>query len=393
VADARHIALDSWRGIAAVMVACHHFPANSLIGQSALVRNSWLFVDFFFVLSGFIITANYGERIRDAAGAAYFMILRFGRVYPLHLVTLALWVAAETIGALVASGMTTGGRAAFSGAYTLESVPAQLLLLQSIGLGMGGTWNGVAWSISTEFWTYLIFAAALVVFGVQARFVMMALGIGALTFIWATPPGDLFDRWIDLARCIYGFAVGSLVFALYRGLDPTAAKARLGAMGLSALELITVVAVGAYVIGVARFPAHVWSAPIFALAVFAFAFDGGAISRALAMRWATTLGVLSYSIYMLHPFLQFRVLKPVGIGIERVLGVSIFSTATRPDGVTLQIWGTTPLFGDILLIAMLGGVLVVSAASFRWLEEPWRRRIKTAAPRIVGRFEARSTSV
>jgi peptidoglycan/LPS O-acetylase OafA/YrhL len=60
----RFIALDSWRGIAACLVALFHLEAYSHLVYSHLnaapfLRNSWLFVDFFFVLSGFVIAANY----------------------------------------------------------------------------------------------------------------------------------------------------------------------------------------------------------------------------------------------------------------------------------------------------------------------------------------------
>src|SRR5436190_23945001 len=54
-----YVALDGCRGIAAVMVALHHFSANSSIYRSGLVQNGALCVDFFFVLSGFVIAANY----------------------------------------------------------------------------------------------------------------------------------------------------------------------------------------------------------------------------------------------------------------------------------------------------------------------------------------------
>ena len=47
-ASRHYIALDGWRGIAALMVALHHFSANGAIYRSGLVQGSWAFVDFFF---------------------------------------------------------------------------------------------------------------------------------------------------------------------------------------------------------------------------------------------------------------------------------------------------------------------------------------------------------
>lgn len=53
------IALDSWRGICALMLAVYHFPINGWMDTNGLISNSKMFVDFFFVLSGFVIAANY----------------------------------------------------------------------------------------------------------------------------------------------------------------------------------------------------------------------------------------------------------------------------------------------------------------------------------------------
>src|SRR5258708_14456580 len=59
----RFRALDSWRGICALLVAAHHLEARGFIYWQPLVRNAWLFVDFFFVLSGFVIAHAYGANL------------------------------------------------------------------------------------------------------------------------------------------------------------------------------------------------------------------------------------------------------------------------------------------------------------------------------------------
>lgn len=61
-AGERFLVLDSWRGICALLVALFHFPTSSIISQSAFVGGSYLFVDFFFVLSGFVIASSYDGR-------------------------------------------------------------------------------------------------------------------------------------------------------------------------------------------------------------------------------------------------------------------------------------------------------------------------------------------
>ena len=88
----RYEALDSWRGLCACMVALFHFNVFSHIQHAGIVRNAYLFVDFFFVLSGFVIAANYQARLMDGFGAGRFLFLRLGRIYPLHLVTMLLFI-------------------------------------------------------------------------------------------------------------------------------------------------------------------------------------------------------------------------------------------------------------------------------------------------------------
>ena len=93
----RYVALDSWRGIAACLVALYHFDAVSHVWGLPLLRHAWLFVDLFFVLSGFVIAANYQQRLLAGYGAGRFILLRLGRLYPLHFVMLAVFVALKLL--------------------------------------------------------------------------------------------------------------------------------------------------------------------------------------------------------------------------------------------------------------------------------------------------------
>jgi peptidoglycan/LPS O-acetylase OafA/YrhL len=77
-------ALDSWRGIAAIAVALLHCPAYGYVYSLPFVRHSGLFVDFFFVLSGFVIAYNYGDQVRNLKDVFLFMQRRFARLWPLR---------------------------------------------------------------------------------------------------------------------------------------------------------------------------------------------------------------------------------------------------------------------------------------------------------------------
>jgi hypothetical protein len=93
-------ALTPLRGIAALLVVVFH--AGIFIGPlvdpaaSGLIGHGWLWVDFFFVLSGFILTHVYGGYFQEkVTWSSYkkYLLARFARVYPLHLVTLGAAVA------------------------------------------------------------------------------------------------------------------------------------------------------------------------------------------------------------------------------------------------------------------------------------------------------------
>src|SRR5690348_4404083 len=58
-------------------------------------RHGWMLVDFFFILSGFVITASYGARLAQGYPRWRFLLIRFGRVYPLHIATVAIYVVLE----------------------------------------------------------------------------------------------------------------------------------------------------------------------------------------------------------------------------------------------------------------------------------------------------------
>src|SRR5258708_26387972 len=89
--------LDSWRGLSATLVALFHLQAHSHFYELSLLRHSYLFVDFFFVLSGFVITANYRTRLVSGFSFWHFMLLRFGRLYPLHFATFVAFILLESV--------------------------------------------------------------------------------------------------------------------------------------------------------------------------------------------------------------------------------------------------------------------------------------------------------
>ncbi|VWX54665.1 acyltransferase [Novosphingobium sp. 9U] len=83
---ARYVTLDGMRGLAAIAVALFHFDIY-------LMPHGYVAVDFFFVLSGFVLYRSYLPRFRQGLGIGTFMVQRLARLYPLFLLGLMLGLA------------------------------------------------------------------------------------------------------------------------------------------------------------------------------------------------------------------------------------------------------------------------------------------------------------
>jgi len=134
----------------------------------------------------------------------------------------------------------------------------------------------------------------------------------------------------------------------------------------------------AFVTAAAYLPIRVTAQLVFGAVVLVYAFDAGPISRLLAAPLPALLGVLSYSIYMVHPFLEYRVMKPFGQAIGKVTGWPVFTDVLAPDGRTVQMFGRSAWQGDLLSVLMLALLVIVSWGTFRFIEDPARRRVRAA---------------
>lgn len=78
---AHYAALDGLRGVAALMVVLYHQSETMLGGR--YLQHANLAVDFFFILSGFVISYAYSQRLTDGMSRGRFAIERAIRLYPL----------------------------------------------------------------------------------------------------------------------------------------------------------------------------------------------------------------------------------------------------------------------------------------------------------------------
>ncbi len=366
----RYRALDGLRGICAVCVCLFHFPSDGPIANSVFIQGSWLFVDFFFVLSGFIIAAVWSQRLTSAREAVRFGILRLGRVYPLHLAMLAAFVVAELVG-LILHDLHLMQRPAFEGGFSLSSLALALGFAQIFGLAPGlPGWNSPSWSIAAEFWTYLLFAALVLVGRSHVRTLLLATAvISAAVLALLSPHGINATFQHSLWRCLYGFAVGALVWHANR------AKAPLGG---TTMEAAVIAAVLLFVMRAQEAPANLAAPLVFAVTVRVFSAEAGQCSRLLNHHWLQALGLWSFAIYMVHSFVQTRledVLRLL-IGSGRLPGLTM---VVMPDGSRALGMGGSAFTEALLIGLMLALVLIAAALAQRLIEQPGQRLARRLA--------------
>ena len=338
-----------------------HFNARGYISQLPLVQNAFLFVDFFFVLSGFVIGSSYGERLRAGYSVRKFMALRLGRIYPLHVAVLLMFVLFEFCLALM-PGLAQRG--AFGDPFSLTTLVQSLLLIQIFVGPEISAWNLPSWSIAAEMWTYLIFAALL---RWTPRLTMpfcLLAAIAAPMFLAVQS-----DRYMNvlhdgaLVRCIFGFALGVIGWRL----ADRAASISLPRWADHAVEIGIAAIIIMFVSLAGGGPSSLGAPFLFLIAVLIFCRERGCVSALLTRGPFLLIGGLSYSIYMIHTFLQFRLVNAATL-LGKLSGKQIVETADGHNSLA-----ATGLMADAISLFFLALVISFAYGSYRLIERPAQR--------------------
>ena len=352
-------ALTSLRFIAALMVMLCHLTLLGRSESAALQQlyRDWLAegyigVTFFFVLSGFILTHAYNERIRlQRVSHARFMWHRIARLYPIHLLTFALslplvWAGAK---ALSSEQIIVG---LISNALLLQAyIPDNLIYFSA---------NHPSWSLSVELFFYALFPL-LVRLGSRQLLALLALVVAwHLGLLWHEEDLMANNSWQFLAYIfpparLGDFIVGILVHRL-RAHAPLRAAQASWAQAVALVALPCLVAWGRDAVSpILR--TDLFYLPAMAWAVYAFSFDNGILGRRLCAPWAVYLGEISFSVYMIHQLL-IRYLAvvienaalPLSLGVSlgvtvivllgsTLIAMGLFEKIERPAKTALLAWG------------------------------------------------------
>jgi peptidoglycan/LPS O-acetylase OafA/YrhL len=360
--DRKIESLESIRGIAALLVILHHIPDwNAAIHDFRFFRNGYLLVDLFFVLSGFVIYKAYVDKLGTVPQLIRFQFLRFGRLYPVHLLFLMVFVAIEASKYFAQSryGLAMPNTTPFKESGWSAFIE-NVFLVQAIGpTGNALTFNSAAWSISVEFYTYLIFGLT-VLFAARFKHVIFALfvciAVGLL--VARTTFGST-----DFVRCIAGFFLGCLTALLSRKLTLRMHSSVPGAIFLALIAFLALRSGSDLVSFTYVLTALMTAALILSLT----ASTGGWLHALLKLRFLTWLGTISYSIYMSHTAVIWAVNQVFRVALKRPV---LF----LDDRMTPQL---PVLAAAVAYVAVIVCVLIVSHLSYKFVEEPMRQKSRS----------------
>lgn len=217
----RFYSLDILRGIAALTVVFWHwqffFYAGTLPGIFNVAsqplysiffpfyERGWLAVNLFFSLSGFVFYWLYSGRINNREISGWnFSVLRFSRLYPLHLVTLLIVLIFQQF-----MYYLIGDFFVFPENDIYHFV-LNILFISDWGFHKGYSFNGPIWSVSIEILLYIIFFIICRI--LRPRISVLSFFI-ILGFILMTFRSNL-TQW-HLGRGVFYFFIGGMVYLIY----------------------------------------------------------------------------------------------------------------------------------------------------------------------------------
>lgn len=342
--------LDSLRGIAAVGVVCFHYtamwkasPLSWLLAP--FYHRGLLLVDFFFVLSGFVLSRAYWNEDRESTVGRN-IAQRIARMYPLHFVTLLAIIPME----LALTHLLGPLDYLFANNDPYHFV-LNLFLLNRSSLERGFSFNAPAWSISTEM---IINVAFFLLISCGRRIAASGLLTAFAFATWAIVKHGLITNVgvgvlnPDIVRTTAGFTIGVALFQVVRHLKILQKE---GSVIADFVFLLSAIGVCVYMVrcpipfirdedvSFFLFPALIISA-----------ISGKFVKAGLRWRPLVNMGEISYSIYLVH--------------FPLLLATLLVSTVSH-----IPFAYGSPFF----IVGFMAIVLGVSSMTYRFIELPGKR--------------------
>ncbi|MGE6386889.1 acyltransferase family protein [Pseudomonas sp. NPDC078416] len=349
--------LDGFRGICALSVAVYHIHISQSFGEWAFFRNAHYLVSFFFVLSGFVMVHTYGQRLATTDQFKQFFITRTFRLYPLHVFVLLFAIALEVVKLAAEHAGIAFNQPSFTGQRAPQEIIPNLLLLQSWWPGFNPqSFNFPAWSISVEYYIYMIFAGILLCTPRLGALIFLTISLVATACLFLGL-AYLMEPALQGLSC---FFAGVMTYHLYRVIHsktiPRWVHTVLETVGICLTAILLVSNID---------HKQIILMLVFCALMLIFSFEGGLISILLKARPFEKLGALSYSIYMTHAMVLFAVTLAMLL-VGKVTGYTIVTYATDAPGPMLSFHNAVA--DNALLVALLIIIIGISTVSYRFIE-------------------------
>lgn len=314
--------LDGLRGIFSLLIVPIHYGKEYLpdyISGNFIISESYTFVDFFFVLSGFVIAYNYNG-LTTISEFWIYMKKRLARLYPLLFFTTTLMLLYRLfrnfINTYFSSLYTFTNEGGSSLTELLHKYLDTILMTNSnpiLGTGLG--LNTPTWSISAEMISYLVFGLVSV-YAIGKRKKILLLLIILFSVLFCIYKGELFmTSNFGFVRGLISFNLGYFVYLMSK------TKINLNAK----LEYLIPLLLGVLFYFLNSYPAFSVAKNMFGLITIPLFFSmcillllntDGFLSKFLDTKSMQFLGKVSYSIYLNHyllvaiiPMVLFQLLK------------------------------------------------------------------------------------
>jgi peptidoglycan/LPS O-acetylase OafA/YrhL len=288
--------LDGLRGIFALMIVFGHLGVFFNVHfENLILKHTYVFVDYFFCLSGFVISMIYSHEITSNKQLKIFWIKRFIRIYPLHLFVLLLYLTG-----FITIGYEKGdfGVKFLNSLFLVNSTP---LITDQTGI------NNAAWSISSEMISYFLIGVVFLFFRTLPKKIIVSLFLIGISIVVLVALKKNFFNTNDYGflRGLIGFNSGAITFHLFRKLD---GKKHKYSEYLAPILLVTLMWIidansesrftpGTILINSLITPILMCSTILLLLTS-----KKGVLSAFLNSRHIQHLGLISYSVYLTHPF-------------------------------------------------------------------------------------------
>lgn len=344
--------LTGIRGFASAWVVLFHFSTSWMLllpelhWARPLFSRGGLGVDFFFLLSGFILCYAYNAGASRLGLSAYlrFLWFRLARVFPNHGATLIVLVL------LIVGARGLG--VPLSGDYPLSGLPFQLTMTHAWPFVDGGQWNYPSWSISAEWFAYLfIFPVAWHVLTLNLKAgTSLVLGYAMLGMWLFLLPALANPSCHATLRVSCEFIAGALFFNAYLRAERVTRYCQRGASGF----LVIVLGVACFSPVGARFAAPT-IVLLFPALLLGLTSESSLLSQVLSSSTALWLGRVSYALYMSHAIAEkcLKVVLPSSHFVNLPLALRLLVVCA-----------------NVLLI------FLCAAALYYWVEIPARNHMR-----------------